>query len=227
MKPVHEHESTLLNPGAEYGNLPFDQFVLTNWDVDKAEENDQEQWNDLASRWLSMNHINRSEMFECGQADFGPEIVLEDESLYGQYGHDWTRVFLRLPQLIDIVVHYNDGHPENDESQLAVSPPNDEARLPLYNAVMKSKSIHFLFDEEALQEKLVKVHFLDIHGQSVWYNKIRPEHIRDFEASPSGGHLSGHLENCGGDPSSLHPGTLLYAEGWNIVPIIRVQRTTL
>jgi len=30
MEPVHEHESTLLNPGAEYGNLPFDQFVLVS-----------------------------------------------------------------------------------------------------------------------------------------------------------------------------------------------------
>ncbi len=157
-------------------------------------------------------HTAYQEMFECGQTDFGPEIVLDDESLYGQHGHDWTKVFLRLPQLIDTVVYYNDGHPENDESQLAISPPNDEARLPLYNAAMKSKPIHFLFDEEALQEKLVKVHFLDIHGQSVWYNRIRPEHIQDFEAGPSGGHLSGHLENCGDDPSLLHPGTLLYAE---------------
>lgn len=77
MDSVHEHKSTSLNPGAEYGNLPFDQFVLvsvftlcmsgmlmrrakTNWNIDIAEENDQEQWNVLASRWLSMSHVDRS-----------------------------------------------------------------------------------------------------------------------------------------------------------------------
>jgi hypothetical protein len=152
------------------------------------------------------------EMFKDGQTDFGPAIVLDNESLYGQFGHDWTKVFLRLPQLPDTIVYYNNGHPENDESHLSISPPNDEARLPLYNAVMRCKSFHYLFDEEALQEKLVKVHFLDIHGQSIWYNKIRPEHIQDFEASPTGSHLSGHLETCEDDPSLLHPGTLLYAE---------------
>jgi hypothetical protein len=151
-------------------------------------------------------------MFEYGQTDFGPDIVLDDESLYGQYGNDWTKVFLRIPHLPDTVFYYNDNHPENDEIQLAISLPNDEARLPLYKAVMKSKFIHYLFDEEALQERLVKVHFLDIHGHSVWYNKIRPEHIQCFEVGPSGGHLSGHLETCGDDPSLLQPGTLLDLE---------------
>lgn len=151
-------------------------------------------------------------MFEFGQTDFGPEIVLDDESLYGQFGQNWTKVFLRLPQLPDTIIYYNNEHPENDETQLAISPPNNEAKLLLYNAVMKCKSVHYLFDEEALQEKLVRVHFLDIHGQSVWYNKIRPEQIQDFEAHPSGGHLSAHLETCEDNPSLLQPGTLLYAE---------------
>jgi hypothetical protein len=152
------------------------------------------------------------DMFEFGQTDFGPEIVLDNESLYGQFRQDWAKVFLRLPQLPDTIVYYNDERPENDETQLAISPPNNEAQLLLYNAVMKCKSVHYLFDEEALQEKLVKVHFLDIHGQSVWYNKIRPEQIQDFEAHPSGGHLSAHLETCGDDPSLLQPGALLYAD---------------
>lgn len=151
-------------------------------------------------------------MFESGQTDFGPDIILDDEGLYGKLSHDWTEVFLRLPQLPDTIVYYNDGHPENDETELAIPPPKDETWLLLYNAVMMCKSVHYLFDEEALQEKLVKVHFLDIHGQSVWYNKIRPEHIQDFEAHPTGGHLSAHLETCEDDPSLLQPGTLLYAE---------------
>ncbi|KAJ4991310.1 hypothetical protein SVAN01_03208 [Stagonosporopsis vannaccii] len=52
----------------------------------------------------------------------------------------------------------NDENPENDETQLAISPPNDEAKLLFYNAAMKCKSVHYLFDEGALREKLVKVH---------------------------------------------------------------------
>ena len=151
-------------------------------------------------------------MFEDGQTDFVPAIVLDDETLYGQFGHDWTKVFLRLPLLPDTIVYHNDGHPENDKSHLSISPPNDEARLPPSNAVTRCKSFHYLFDKEALQEKLVKVHFLNIHVQSIWYNKISPEHIQDFEASPTRCHLSGHLETCEDDASLLHPGTLVYAE---------------
>jgi hypothetical protein len=30
MDYVHEHEPASLNPGAEYGNLPFDQFVVVS-----------------------------------------------------------------------------------------------------------------------------------------------------------------------------------------------------
>ena len=152
------------------------------------------------------------EMFEDGQTDFVPAIVLDDETLYGQFGHDWTKVFLRLPLLPDTIVYHNDGHPENDKSHLSISPPNDEARLPPSNAVTRCKSFHYLFDKEALQEKLVKVHFLNIHGQSIWYNKIKPEHIQDLEASPTASHLSGHFETCEDDASLLHPGTLVYAE---------------
>jgi len=152
------------------------------------------------------------EMFEYGQTDFGPEIVLDNESLYGHFGQDWTKVFLRLPQLPDTTIYYNNGHPENDEHNQAMTPPNSKAKLLLHHAATKCKSVHYLFNKEALQEQLVKVHFLDIHGQSVWFNKIRAEHIQDFEAMPNGGHLLDHLETCRDDPSLLQPGTLLHAE---------------
>ncbi|KAJ8109697.1 hypothetical protein OPT61_g7273 [Boeremia exigua] len=279
MKSTHNRVPVPLNPGAEYGNLPFDQFVMAHWDNTQPEERDQEQWDVLAGRWLSMSHIDRStywevcnsensppqnasylptqsqiqrilaphqttternlsqkflsripcpvwirtcyaveleaayrEMFETGQTDFGPEFILDDEILYSPCDQDCTRVFLRLPHLPDTIPYYKDGYPENDDAPLDISPPDDEAMVPLFNAVMKSKSIHYLLDLEALQEKLVKVQYFDIHGQMVWYNKIRPEHIGIFEVHPSGGHLSGHLETCKDNRSLLEPGTLLDLE---------------
>jgi hypothetical protein len=95
----------------------------------------------------------------------------------------------------------------------AISPPNDKAKLPLYNAIMQCRSVHYLIDEESLREKLVKVQCLDIHGQPVWYNKLHPDQIEIYEAHPSGGHLSAHFETCGDNPSLLRPGTLLSLEG--------------
>lgn len=34
--------------------------MKANWDITRAVEQDQKQWNDLACRWLSMSHIDRS-----------------------------------------------------------------------------------------------------------------------------------------------------------------------
>lgn len=70
--------ATELLPGAEYGNLPFDRFAVVSnktvhvsselcaisliqrhWDFSGPEQNDQEQWDELASKWLSMSFIER------------------------------------------------------------------------------------------------------------------------------------------------------------------------
>lgn len=308
-------EPVSLSPGAEYGNLAFDQFVLVgdyrgkpsaltnakpqaHWDISQREERDQKQWNHLASKWLSMSHVERSvgdlarkktsqsanhhhhqpfwnlandldssrpnapdlptqpkiqrtlgphqtitepsvsqlflsrvqypvwirtcysaelsavyeEIFEAGQTDFGPEIVLNDENLYAHSDADWTKVFLRLPALADTVPYHDPKHPENDDISQPISSPSDEEMTPLYEAVGKAKSVHYLVDEEALRARMVKIHFLDIHGRSVWWNWIRAEHIWIWEALAGGGTLARHIETCVDDRELLRPGTVLNLE---------------
>jgi hypothetical protein len=153
------------------------------------------------------------EILKAIQGDFGPGLILDDESPYGCFGQDWTKVFLRLPLLLDSILYYNNEHLEDDGMDLAISLPNGESKLPLYNAIIQCGSVHYLIDEETLREKLVNVQFLDIYGQPVWYNKLHPDQIEIYEEHPSGGHLSTHFETCGDNPSLLRSGTLLSLEG--------------
>ena len=107
------------------------------------------------------------------------------------------------------MVYYNNKHPEDDRIETPIPRPNDEAKLPLYDAVTRCRSFHCLLNEEALREQLVKVLYLNIYRQPVWYNKISPDQINSFEAHPSGGALLAHFETCEGNRSLLQPGILL------------------
>ena len=149
------------------------------------------------------------EIFKAAQGEIGLNLILDDESLYGHFEQDWTRVFLRVPLLLEHALFYNNEDPEDDGTQISFPPPDDEEKLPLYDAVKRCRSFHYLLDEEALREQLVKVQYLDIQGQPVWYNKIRPDQIEYFEAHPGGGALSARFEFCEDDRALLQPGALL------------------
>ncbi|KAH7087102.1 hypothetical protein FB567DRAFT_526903 [Paraphoma chrysanthemicola] len=43
-----------------YGKLAFDRFVLVHWDYSTPSAEDQNQWNELARKWLRMDHTARS-----------------------------------------------------------------------------------------------------------------------------------------------------------------------
>lgn len=149
------------------------------------------------------------EIIDTGRREIGADLILDDPSLYRNLGHDWTNVFLRLPQLPDTVPYYNDGYPENDEQALLLTPPSNEDRVPLHNAVTKSRSAVYVVDDEAARERLVKVYFVDVHGEAVWWNKIEPEQINGFEVHPMGARLGAHFERLDDLPWLVQPGTVL------------------
>lgn len=148
-------------------------------------------------------------ILESAHGDFGLNYLLSDARLYSHFEQDWTKVFLRVPLLLEHLLFYNNEDPEDDGMELSIPRPDDEAKLPLYDAIRRCRSFHYLLDEEALSEQVVKVQYLDIHGQPVWYNKVSPDQIQTFEAHPSGGALSARLEFCEEDRGLLRPGTLL------------------
>ncbi|KAF1851965.1 uncharacterized protein K460DRAFT_413453 [Cucurbitaria berberidis CBS 394.84] len=278
---AHADQKETLNPGAEYGSLPFDRFVVENWDYSKPVQQDQEQWNELAEKWLSMSRIERSPYWavwfpsasphpnasflptrqqiirilaphqtikernisqhaasilnepvwirtcyasdlsnayeEMGNAGLRyPEnidrfLLLDDEALYSNPDKDWSRVFLRLPLLPDAGTYLR-FNSENDKFSWGEYGPKNRSFMPLFNASCKDKQAVYLLDEEALRERLVKILYLDVHGNAVWKNKIAPEDIEFFEARYFKGSTLGRImEKCADldEPSLLQPGALL------------------
>jgi hypothetical protein len=154
------------------------------------------------------------EILEEGLAewkDLDELLVLNDENLYGGYGSDWTKIFLRLPMLPDAELYYPD-RVKVDEEKSYLEPPKDEKLMPIFKASLADKQVVYLVDEEALKKKLVKLIHLDLRGQVVWHNTIVPENIWVFEANYyRGGMLSEIMMRFGGDDDGLilEPGTLL------------------
>jgi hypothetical protein len=156
------------------------------------------------------------QMIEAGLRDSeNPDrlLVLDNEELYGGFGDDWAKVFLRLPLIPDAVIYYG-GDPELDDVPVDVEQPAEEKYLPLFQAWLKDKQAVFLVDEQALRTNLVKVLYLDDHGQAVWQNTISPEEIEYFEGNyTKGSMLSLIKEMCyNGDESLLQPGAQLHYE---------------
>ena len=137
-------------------------------------------------------------------------LVLDDEALYNNSDEDWARVFLRLPLLPDALPYYG-GDAEKDEISMEKFRLEEESYMPLFNASLKDKQAIYLIDEQALRESLVKILYLDVHGNAVWNNKISPEGLEVFEAFYTKGSTLARIhEKCDlGEPSLLQPGALL------------------
>jgi hypothetical protein len=144
--------------------------------------------------------------FDDGVCD--ARLLLDDETLYGQVGDDWAQALLRLPLIPDTHIYEDDV--DGEEGLFDLSPPDEDLMLPLYDAALKEKSVMYLLDEEALREKVVKVLWLDVHGNCVWRNTIRPDEVTSFEARPrTGGTLWEFLERSYNDPTLFELGALI------------------
>jgi hypothetical protein len=150
------------------------------------------------------------EIYEAGlQDDQDRLLVLDNEELYGDYGEDWARVFLRLPLVPDTALYYDDGPDIRDYD---AEPPDDERFLPIHNASIRERQTVYLIDKQALKSNLVKVIFIDDHGHTVWHNTIAPDVVWEFEANyTNGGMLDRIQERLDGteDDSLLQPGAPL------------------
>jgi hypothetical protein len=154
------------------------------------------------------------EIYEAGlQDDQDRLLVLDNEELYGGYGEDWARLFLRLPLVPDAALYYDDGSHIRDYDD---EPPDDERFLPIHHASILEKQTVYLIDEQALRSNLVKLIFVDDHGHIVWHNTIAPDVVWEFEANyTNGGMLDRIQEMLDGteDDSLLQPGAQLPYSG--------------
>lgn len=149
----------------------------------------------------------------CDASPEGPELVLQEEYIYGNLGGDLTRILLRVPMIVDASQHPSTGFEDETSppaGHLTEYMPEDPAWMPLYYASLKDKFVVYLLNEEALREKLLKVIFLDLYGNVVWTNKMRPDDATAFErVCPTlGGRLYQYFEFMEMAPSLKDPGTL-------------------
>lgn len=114
-------------------------------------------------------------------------LLLENRALYNNASPDLSEIFLRVPMLPDAGPY--DGNPALDHPPLTMEQPENEARIPLWQAARKSMSVVYLLDEEALNEHLIKLLWLDIHGNVVWRNKVAPEYVETFQSRSSVGKM--------------------------------------
>ncbi|KAL2284114.1 hypothetical protein FJTKL_09105 [Diaporthe vaccinii] len=100
-----------------------------------------------------------------------------DKALYACPDGDWSRVLLRMPELCDEMRFSSEEMHEEAEEELAEA--DDEMDRLTKRAVFRV----YLVDGEALGMGLVKVLWLDCHGENVWENTISPGEIQDFTGS--------------------------------------------
>ena len=150
--------------------------------------------------------MSRSRLLEPWDA----VLLLNNEDL-DNVGDDWAKIFLRMPHIPDI----DDSgiyHPDDDIVRMEIDydPPNDVAFLPLYDADFKTKCVHFLLDKEALQRKMLRLIWLDEHGECVWWNWMELDSTQDFEGLRNGlgFGFNKFIEFADGDPRYLEKGVL-------------------
>ncbi|KAI0487066.1 hypothetical protein F4859DRAFT_468089 [Xylaria cf. heliscus] len=138
--------------------------------------------------------------------------ILDDEALYASFAANWSRVLLRVPAIADTVRYaYETDSIMRDVSE-DYEPPGEgeEFKMPLYEAMIKEKTMLFLVDEEALRDKLIKVLWLDIHGTCVWDNRLPPEKMLDFKGRMfDGGSLATLSEDFEDDAEVYERGSVL------------------
>ena len=103
-----------------------------------------------------------------------PSEVLDDEAMYSDLAGDWRQIFLQVPSIPDVVQILGDP----DLEDVAIpddewGEPEEEYQRPVHEAQKREETLIYLLDEEALREQVVKVMWLDKHGNCVWDFKVR------------------------------------------------------
>ena len=95
----------------------------------------------------------------------------------------WRRVLVRVPGITDFYglidmdgdgsnMQYKSG--QNDEFQVAQAEESEEIWRDLALAELKIQAGIYLLDREAIESGLIKILWLDEHGDIAWHNRLDP-----------------------------------------------------
>ncbi len=118
--------------------------------------------------------------------------VLDNEALYAfEDGDDsWRRVLVRIPAFTEFIgarplnedetnFQYNNGMTNEDILEQIEAVPEETLR-ELARISMQVQAVLYLVDREAITSGLVKVLWLNEHGEAVWDNCIEPGSLEDL-----------------------------------------------
>jgi hypothetical protein len=115
---------------------------------------------------------------EHASVSYQPSNVFDDEERYAELASDWRGILRKVPSIPDAFQVLGDPDVEipdrtNDDWEEAP----EERQTDLYEAQKRMATLLYLIDEEALRQKVIKLLWLDRHGNCIWNNTIRPENI--------------------------------------------------
>lgn len=140
--------------------------------------------------------------------------VLDNEKLYNNLADDWRKIFLRVPSMPDTDQSSPDAPDEyvyEDPDEEWGPAPEEEYKCAVHKAQKLEKTMLYLLDEEALRENLVKVMWIDAHGNCVWDFKVQD--LESFQGPlKSGLSLYEIIDRCdyNFDEEAWKRGALLY-----------------
>ncbi|KAI1090521.1 hypothetical protein F5B19DRAFT_494345 [Rostrohypoxylon terebratum] len=112
----------------------------------------------------------------------GKNGIWDDRTLY-DVGDDWHRVVLRVPGLGDEEAtlgerEYYDG----DGTTLDSIPPsaNDRDQLDAWLSGKRLATRFYVVDREAMEQRMIKVFYLDPHGNAVWSHKFKADVMLEY-----------------------------------------------
>lgn len=132
---------------------------------------------DLEERYADLE--GRSSISDGGDGAVDRDMVLDNANLYNlgpRPGRDaiLEMVLRRIPAITDnimgSVIEDYEGYEMDEISQHPSEPPIELASL---RAVM----VLYVVDNEAVEEDLIKLFWMDVHGRCVWSNKVEPSEL--------------------------------------------------
>lgn len=118
------------------------------------------------------------------EAEIGPNRYLDDRNRYtfddGMPGH-WRKVLVRVPCITDFmgidddrgVLKYRSCL-NDDETRAQYEELDDEEERNLALKELEFQVVVYLLDREAIETGLIKMLWLDEHGNTAWENRVEP-----------------------------------------------------
>lgn len=145
----------------------------------------------------------RSELYDGYGID--SRMVLDDSSIYN-FSLDWSKILTRIPMLCDFI----QGSVLEDCEVWEQHETGEGEQSELERASVHAHTLVYVVDEEAIKERVVKLMWLDSHGNRVWDNKMNPESLSSLQGALAGSvSLYEEVEEGGGDVESPRRGATL------------------